>query len=125
MTTPWLPSTMTRSPPETSVRKGPSHDGGMAGPAAGLRGERMHHVRVKSRGFAGGEVVRDDDYGLLEVAQVFAALAEQVSEDGALDVVQVGGAVGQVAAIDALERLGVAAHDATDGILGGKVLFPD
>ena len=41
------------------------------------------------------------------------------------DVEQVGGAGGEMAAVDAFQGLGVAAHDPADGVLGGVVLLAD
>ena len=63
--------------------------------------------------------------GSLQVLELLAAMAEQVAQDGLFDVEQVGGAGGEVAAIDALQCLGVAAHDAADGVLGREAMVLD
>ena len=64
--------------------------------------------------------------GSLQVLQLLAALAEQVAEDALFDVEQVGRrGVARWPPLDALQRLGVAAHDAADGVLGGEVLVAD
>jgi hypothetical protein len=69
--------------------------------------------------------VGEDNDRLLEVLELFAAVSEQVAEEGLLDVEQVGGPGREVAAAEALKGLGVAAHDAADGVLGGVAVLAD
>ncbi len=110
---PRLPSTMTMSPPETSVTNLPSpttagilqdagDDGGMTGPAAGLGGEAVDVRRVQRRRFARRQVVGQDDDGFAEVLQVLAPLTEQDAEQTLFEVEQVGDPAGEVAAFEAL-----------------------
>src|SRR6185437_5599196 len=97
-------------------------DGGMAGPSAGFGGEGVDALRVQHRGFARCPIVGKDDNRLAKVAQLLAALAKQMTEDARFDVEQIGDTVGEVAALDALQCLGVAAHNSADGILDGEML---
>ena len=97
------------------------HDGGVAGPSAGFGGEGMDALRIEGGGLAGRQVVGEHDDRLAQVAQLLAALAEQMAENALFDVEQVGDAVGEVAALDAFQGLGVAANDPADGILDGEV----
>src|SRR5579875_3988237 len=65
-----------------------------------------------------------DDW-FAQVAQLFTALAEEMAEDAFFDVEQVSDAIGQIAAFDALQRLGIAAYDAADSIFDREMIGAD
>ena len=90
----------------------------MAGPATCFGGKGVDHLGVERCGFAGREVMGQDDDRLAEVLQLFAALAEQPAQDAFFDVEEIGCAGRQQAAVEALQRFGMPPHDSADSVLG-------
>ena len=101
------------------------HDGRVTGAAAGLGGEGVDALRVERRRLAGRQVVGQRHHRLAQMPQLLAALAEQAADDTSFQVGNVGDAAGQVSGLDAFQRLGEAAQDAVDGVLGGERPFAD
>src|SRR5579875_632671 len=97
----------------------------MTGPSTGFGGEGMDTLRVERCRLAGRQIMGEHNDWLAQIAQLFAALAEQMTQDAFLNVEQVSNAISEVAALNALQRLGIAAYNTADGILDGKVIAAD
>ena len=95
----------------------------MAGTAARFRGKGKDLLRVENGGLAGRQVVSQHDDRFLQMLQLLATVAKQVSKDEFLDVKQVDGPGREVAVVNAFQRLGMLAHDPADRILRGKTLL--
>ncbi len=91
----------------------------MAGPAARLRGEGVDQLGVQRGRFARRQVVGEDDDRILEVGGR-SLVAQEMLENGLLDIEQIRAARAERGVVEVLERLGVAAHDPADGV-GGRV----
>ena len=82
----------------------------VAAGAADLGDEAAHELAVEIGRFAGREIVGQDHDRRGELRKLLAAAAEQVAQQPLLDVEDVVGPLGQVAALERLEHLGVAAQ---------------
>ena len=102
------------------------HDGGVAGPTAGLGGEGVDLLRIQRGRFAGRQVVGQDHHRLAQTALSSSRRSpSKWRRMRFFDVEQIGDAAGEIAAFDALQGLGVAADDPADGVLGGVILLAD
>ena len=108
VTTPAAASTITVSPSARSLAGGGADDGddrllaredrGVRGRAAVGGDEREHLVEVEQRGVGRREVVRDEDERMPGVGHAGSGHAAQPRDDALGDVVEVGGALAEVAA---------------------------
>ena len=63
--------------------------------------------------------------GIDKMLELFPSLAQQVAEDAFFDIEEIGGSGCQVAVLDTLQRLGIAAHHPADGIFSSECLGTD
>ena len=95
------------------------HDGGVAGPPAGVGGHPFDVIPVEAGRLGGAQLPRHDDDLLSQVQDVFPLGPEQLPEQTPLDVVDVRGPLADVGVLDVRLEVGrdLPQHRG-DGILG-------
>lgn len=94
----------------------------MAGFAAHFCGETEDKASVECGGFARGEFVREQDYGLGEVTELFATFAKELSQETFFEIENVESSFGKIAIAEFFELFSVAAENATDCRFGGTAV---
>jgi hypothetical protein len=100
-------------------------DRSVAGLAADFGGEAENEACVESGCFARGEFVCEEDDGLGEVTEFFAAFAEELAEESFFEIEDVESAFGEVAVAEFFELFSVSAKHATDGGFRGPAVVAD
>ena len=100
----------------------PGEDRGVRGGAAVGRDEGEHQLEVERRGVGGREVARDEDERSLRLGHARRGQPAQVGDGPLRDVVEVTGALPQVAP-HAHEHVAEAAHRRVDRVLGGRTVL--
>ena len=96
----------------------PGQDRRVAGAAPHFGGKTENELPVKAGGFAGGEVVGEDDDRGRQVDQFLAALAEQVAKNPFLQVEDIDSPLGVVLVAEVLQFAGKTSQDTAAGVLG-------
>ena len=86
----------------------------MAGFTTHFSGETEDKASVECGGFARGEFVSEQDYGLGEVTEFFTAFAEELSQEAFFEIENVESSFGKIAIAEFFKLFSVAAKDATD-----------
>ena len=100
-------------------------DRGVAARTADFGDESEDELAIEIRGFAGRQVVRQDDGRRGEARKPLAAAAQQMPQQPLFDIEDVAGPVGQPAMLHVLKDFGIAAQRAADGIFGRVVPIAD
>ena len=104
--------------------KRPSHDGGVARPAAGFGGKRVHALRIEARRLAGGEILGDDDERPRSIAKLLAPLPQQLGQHAFFHIQNVGGAAGEaMVGAERCKSLGEPLDHLADGRFGRQALI--
>jgi hypothetical protein len=92
---------------------------------ADLGGKAVDELLVESGGFAGGQVMGQQQDGGGQVPQFLAALAQQMPQHPLFEIEQIGGPFGKILVPQVLEPFGVLPENAADGELRGVGFLAD